>query len=311
MESVPPEIWTDIFAFACTDDGSTGRALSTVSRAVHLASKPLKYQSICVVGPIQLRKLLTALSALSPRARQIKYLFVANLDASIALDVGGPESTTEIQRTPHADPDKAATTEEVVSTEEALLRMLHLSSSSLVALHIHCTEIYRQSLLPEMTLPHLSELTLHSEFRSVQPTTRQPHALLPSLRRMRIHHFGYLPPDFLRQIAHAAPRLTHLRVPQRSVSPYTVQVALGLLQGVAAAPACSLEEVVIELDPAPTSVCSWAGNIRAEQFLRKFRTIARGDKRVCLVDGRNGWMTVDEAKEGWLQDVCRLEGSRR
>ncbi|KAJ7661691.1 hypothetical protein B0H17DRAFT_953615, partial [Mycena rosella] len=76
MENAPSEIWTEVFAFACTDDGSTGRALSTVSRAVHLISKPLKYQSVCILGPNQLLKLSTVLSALSPNARRIKYIFI-------------------------------------------------------------------------------------------------------------------------------------------------------------------------------------------------------------------------------------------
>ncbi|KAJ6544101.1 hypothetical protein B0H19DRAFT_956400, partial [Mycena capillaripes] len=76
METIPSELWTEVFAFSCTDDGSTGRALSTASRAVHFISKPLKYQSLCVVGLDQLVKLLAMLSNLPHGERKLKYLFI-------------------------------------------------------------------------------------------------------------------------------------------------------------------------------------------------------------------------------------------
>ncbi|KAJ6508103.1 hypothetical protein DFH09DRAFT_276192 [Mycena vulgaris] len=297
METVPPEIWTEVFAFACTDDGSTGRALSTVSRTVHLISKPLKYQSICVVSPNQLLRLLTALAALSPSARKIKYLF-ANLDRS--KDSGG---NTEIHRDAHADPSTDI-------TEEALFQILHLASSSLRALHIYHTKIHRQSLLLEMDLPVLSELTLHGPFKAADLAHLRPRALFPSLRKMHIHHFAYHPTNFLNQIARAAPLLTHLRVPQRSFSLYDIQVALGILQPAVSSPDAAqlpgkLEKLVIELEPIPTSLDSWASNIRGEQFVRKLQKISDSDERVFLVDGGSYWMPVAQAKEEWLENVRR------
>ncbi|KAJ7677579.1 hypothetical protein B0H14DRAFT_2261194, partial [Mycena olivaceomarginata] len=65
-----------VFGFSCTDDGCTGRSLSLVSRAVHIVSKPLKYQSLCVVGLDQLMKLLAVLSKLPTGGRKVKYLFI-------------------------------------------------------------------------------------------------------------------------------------------------------------------------------------------------------------------------------------------
>jgi hypothetical protein len=64
-----------------------------------------------------------------------------------------------------------------------------------------------------------------------------------------------------------------------------------------------LKELVIALDTDARCVCvdGSAGNIRANRFLRKFRKIAEGDRRVRLVDGRSDWMgVVDEAKREWL-----------
>ncbi|KAJ7141291.1 hypothetical protein C8R44DRAFT_763135 [Mycena epipterygia] len=290
--SIPPEIWAEVFSFACTDDGSTGRALSEVSWAIHNISKPLKYQSLCVIGPNQLRMLLAVLSALLPGARKVRYLFVAGLDES--KDDGTEIRWQEI----HADPTGSA-------TEQALVRILHLVSPSLLALHIHRTKICRQSLFPEMEFPVLSELTLHGPFRS---TDFRPPTLLPALRRLHIHHFGYQPTKLLHRIADVAPLLAHLHVPQRSFPMHEIQVALGILQPPAASASAAaqlpnIKQLVIEVDAVPSSLESWAGNIRAEQFSRKLVKIAQSDKRISLVDGRNDWVPVGQAKEEWLRDV--------
>ena len=54
MNHLPVEIWGEIYAFACTDGGRTGRALSLVSRFINETSKPYKLQSISVIGKRQL-----------------------------------------------------------------------------------------------------------------------------------------------------------------------------------------------------------------------------------------------------------------
>ncbi|KAJ7353412.1 hypothetical protein DFH08DRAFT_774426 [Mycena albidolilacea] len=296
LGTIPPEIWTEVFAFSCTDDGCTGRALSLVSRAAHLVSKPLKYQSIVVTGFHELLKLLAVLCELPPGERRVKYLFVGGLDDS--KDFEDPDRRAELQRRLDGDPNA------VDIAEKTLGQILRLVAPSLVALHIHCTTISRPSLFPEIEFPLLAELTLHGPFQSLLPTSLRP---LSSLRRVQIHHLSYHPANFLQQIVHTAPSLTHLRVPQGSFTPYAIQVALGILQPVASDPEAvrlpeNLKELVVELDTARCADGS-AGNIRANQFLRKFRKIADGDSRVRLVDGRSDWMGVDEAKREWLGEI--------
>jgi hypothetical protein len=296
METTPPEIWTEVFAFACTDGGYTGRALSMVSRDVHLISKPLKYQSVCVVGPKQLLKLLAVLSELSPGARGVKSLFVAALDESKDVEDGSTERHRRFQA--HSGRDVA---------EQALCRILHLVSPSLLTLHIHRTTISRPSLLVEMDLPVLANLTLHGPFKSTHPASVRPRTF-PSLRKINIYHFAYHPEKFLQHILHAAPLLTHLRVPQSSFSPYAIQVALGILESTEPAPemgclANNLQKLVIEVDPVTSSPDSWASNIRAGQFSRKLQKISDSDGRVCLVNGRSDWMTIDQAKKQWIADT--------
>ncbi|KAJ6478613.1 hypothetical protein C8R47DRAFT_639157 [Mycena vitilis] len=292
MNTIPLEIWTEVFAFSCTDDGSAGRALSTVSRAVHLTSKIVKYQSLCVVGLSQLLQLLAILSALSPDVRKIKYLFIACLDDPERAE-GSPGA--------HYSRDVS---------ERALCQLLDLASSSLVALHIHRTESLRPFiLLPvHVSLPALTELMLHGPFQSLQPPCPPPHEMLPSLRRLHICHCSFYPANFLRQIVHAAPQLKHLRVPQSSFPPYDIQVALGMLRPALSAPdpvylPSSLEKLVIEVDLASSSLDSLGANIRATQFQKKFQKISDSDGRVRLVDAKKDWLPVRQAKQEWLNDV--------
>ncbi|KAF5344889.1 hypothetical protein D9758_011594 [Tetrapyrgos nigripes] len=47
---LPPELWTHIWSFACTDDGTTGRTLSRVSQYVYATSAPVRLQSITLTG---------------------------------------------------------------------------------------------------------------------------------------------------------------------------------------------------------------------------------------------------------------------
>ncbi|KAF7357809.1 hypothetical protein MVEN_00826900 [Mycena venus] len=294
LETLPPEISMEIFAFACTDDGTTGRALSAVSRVVHIVSKPMKYQSLCVLGPDQLLKLLGVLSALSPGARKVKNLFVASLDECTDLQRGN-DSVESHRVDIKLDP-----------TEQALFQILRLVSSSLVTLHIHRTKIYRPSVLLDMELPMLSELTLHGPFKSIG---LQPPSLFPSLRRIHIHHFTHYPTKFLQQIVQAAPSMTHLHLPQCSFSTYDLQVALGMLHPTVPSSdrntslPKNLQKLEIELNPIPASLDSWASNIRGEQCRRKFQQISRRDTRIRLVDGRSDCMSVAEAKERWLKDA--------
>ncbi|KAJ7477210.1 hypothetical protein B0H11DRAFT_1295737 [Mycena galericulata] len=293
MNTIPPEMWAEVFAFACTDDGHTGRALSMVSRAVQVISKPLKYQSIGVVGLHQLLKLVKMLTDLTPGGRKVKYLFVAGMDESRSYE--NPAGSGRFRIAPRTD-----------IAEQALSRLLHLVSSSLLALHIHHT-VPRQSLLPETDLTELTQLTICGPFKPSQPTDHRPPRIFPSLRRIRIHHFAFHPENFLEQILHAAPVLTHLRVPQCSFTPYDIQAALGILQPIAPASEVvylpdTLERLVIEVEGVPSSLDSCAGNIRASQFLRKFQKISLSDGRVSLIDGRSDWIPVIQAKEEWLEN---------
>lgn len=53
-ETVPPEIWSNIFDSACTDDGFTARSLSLVSRHIRAVSQDHRYLIINISSTRQM-----------------------------------------------------------------------------------------------------------------------------------------------------------------------------------------------------------------------------------------------------------------
>ncbi|KAJ7243815.1 hypothetical protein B0H12DRAFT_1055072 [Mycena haematopus] len=76
MDDLPVEIHLKIYSIACRDDGSTGSALSLVSKHVRELSAEHRYQSIAVCGPIQIQHLVDHLRSVPPELRRIRFLFI-------------------------------------------------------------------------------------------------------------------------------------------------------------------------------------------------------------------------------------------
>ncbi|KAI0042107.1 hypothetical protein FA95DRAFT_1500500, partial [Auriscalpium vulgare] len=74
MFALPPEIWDAIFAFACTDDGSTGRALALTSHWTHTLSAPYTLQSLEACSARELLPLAAMLEARPPARRRVRHL---------------------------------------------------------------------------------------------------------------------------------------------------------------------------------------------------------------------------------------------
>ncbi|KAI0354860.1 hypothetical protein OH77DRAFT_1425450 [Trametes cingulata] len=89
METCPLEIQMLILAFACTDDGSTGRSLSLVSRAFRQLSYPYQWYSLAIYGHAQATAFAKDLCSLPPALtppRPISHLFVSTRTVLGAVD---------------------------------------------------------------------------------------------------------------------------------------------------------------------------------------------------------------------------------
>lgn len=82
MLSLPTEVFFEIFKSACTDDGTTGRALSRVSRRFCEASRDFKLQSVAVTDARQIRDFAQSLEDMPSRFRRVHHLFISNLEES-------------------------------------------------------------------------------------------------------------------------------------------------------------------------------------------------------------------------------------
>ncbi|KIM89284.1 hypothetical protein PILCRDRAFT_61514, partial [Piloderma croceum F 1598] len=76
MESSPPEICHKIFTEACLDDGSTARSLSLVSKYIHEASNPTRFQNIALRGYKQITAFAGILERTPPHLRRVCHLFI-------------------------------------------------------------------------------------------------------------------------------------------------------------------------------------------------------------------------------------------
>ncbi|KIM80549.1 hypothetical protein PILCRDRAFT_9377, partial [Piloderma croceum F 1598] len=71
-----------IFHYACTDDGTTGRSLSLVSKYIHDTSEPYKLQSISISGADNAARFVLALRRTPPQHRRVTHLHISN-DATV------------------------------------------------------------------------------------------------------------------------------------------------------------------------------------------------------------------------------------
>jgi hypothetical protein len=82
LDSLPVELCQRIFHYACTDDGTTGRSLSLVSKYIHDTSEPYKLQSISISGADNAARFVLALRRTLPHHRHVTHLHISN-DATV------------------------------------------------------------------------------------------------------------------------------------------------------------------------------------------------------------------------------------
>lgn len=230
MERCPPELWTRISAYACVDDGTTGRSLSLVSRYISQASDPFRLQSICVCGE-KLEPFLEMLDALRPGVHRVRHLFLSDVEKETpermrALNTrkkvhawrggGSGDEPFDDEREMSIIMDKVLGGAKAGSRYDCINRILKANSATLRNLTISLMHL-RTAILFPADLPFLVDLTLVSLEEWLH------HMLeiwdgqlpsLPSLRRLHVANVGDAK-SFLRSISRIAPSLTHLRTTGR------------------------------------------------------------------------------------------------
>lgn len=194
MSSFPSELWSTVFALACTDGGATGCALSTVSHYFRAVVLPLQLDNVALVSPTKMLSFLAMLQKRDRELRCVKHLYLAG---SAEWRMGSEAFGHTITRAPG-----------FMKRVNMILTML---APELVTL---------TTVLPEMgTLSHtilgihfpkLRELTVHGHL--VNPSSVagevEQQSSFPSLTHLHI----LTSPDSASLYATRAPALTHLRL---------------------------------------------------------------------------------------------------
>ncbi|KZP14822.1 hypothetical protein FIBSPDRAFT_101480 [Athelia psychrophila] len=229
MERIPSEIWAKIFAYACTDSGTTGRRLSIISKFIREASAPVKLQSISIHGLQQIISFHQLLLQTPPHLRRIRHLFLSLVPLPPAPR--GLARFMPSRRAPEVAP--------VISQDEG--NNLRLACTRIFAAVAECIELLHLDVpiyylcdspdFPNPTFPRLSELTsdgypLHTW---CAPDDVPASALCPQLRRW---HMVDYPANIFGLITTVAPSLTHLRfsgLQQDGAFPLDLKAALEIV----------------------------------------------------------------------------------
>ncbi|KAI0062658.1 hypothetical protein BV25DRAFT_593406 [Artomyces pyxidatus] len=241
MDRCPPEIHSLIFALACSDDGFTGRSLSSVSRYIRQASAPYHWQSLVVAGVEQTKRFADMVDGLGVEPahqaddrisitvrRPIHHLFVSNrtLDFARELRFNEMGATKDM-----AERRKIANAFDVEADDwaAAIRRIFSYAASTVHTLTMMCYDIQLSpngrlffSDLKRYYFPVLEELSIrggfdtrlrdyngapHNDDTDAEPST----PTLPSLRRL--HLISPISFDlFIRRLRPLAPRISHLRL---------------------------------------------------------------------------------------------------
>jgi hypothetical protein len=204
MDRWPTETWGHVFTHACTDDGYTGRSLSLVSRYIHEASKPMKLQSISVVGISQIHGFARLIANTPPCYRQVRYLFIHDMGRSEDEDDDDDDQGSE---QPGSDQTLLFTLESIITT----------LAPSLTILYAFVYTLTSHPILPSSVIfPRLGELTLYcpthrgSVLIATLESIPKIVALFPALQYLYLAHPKSENLESVIRITHALPSLTHI-----------------------------------------------------------------------------------------------------
>ncbi|GBE77281.1 predicted protein [Sparassis crispa] len=193
MDTCPVEIHSVIFSLACTDDGTTGRSLSLVSRHVRRVSEPFRWQSLSLLGLQQARHFVKLLKQ-TPGYHPVYHLFLSTQSPLLM--------SNDQYNMPRENPDK--------EWYDLLDIILRYTAPTLQTLSLYVTSKSHFlgaaciPLLLTIAFPYLVELTIWilgtpqiiSWWINTSPQSSKKAAILPptarpKLRRLHLACFFY------------------------------------------------------------------------------------------------------------------------
>ena len=179
-----------IFSYACTDDGSTGRSLSLVSKYIHHTFAPYKLQSVSVSGADQAIRFALILQRTPLQQRNVHHLFVSKDITAQPISVKPND-----QRSSYS-PIVRATTNAVEVIPGVRWYKKHKPLKENVAHNVQCMQANRQRdesiFVAFLQILHLTAHTLRTlsvDFESRRLSTMRIR-LMPMLVSLTIGYYA-------------------------------------------------------------------------------------------------------------------------
>ncbi|KDR82043.1 hypothetical protein GALMADRAFT_59195 [Galerina marginata CBS 339.88] len=262
MDRCPLEIIGEIYAFACSDDGRTGRALSLVSRYINETSKPYKLQSVTVVGHTQLFAFANLIENTPILFRRVHCIFLS-------------------AHSRHTASDPRALSPEYVQRQQsyaAVERILLAIASCVKVVHAFFV-FYRPFILLPVSLPALEELMLHGPFETSAEVDEQIQFI--SLKHLNMTS-SCSPSYLLNKVLKLTPSVIHLSISASDRSEAVATEWSSILNNKDIILPTRLERLYIHVPNQPKDDFS---QLRAlyDRIILALRCLAETDPRVVLV----------------------------
>lgn len=191
MDKCPLEICLHIFSLACTDDGSTGRSLSLVSRGFAEVSRTVQLQSIALWGSSQLAGFASILRDRYSKGQKVHHLFMSDK--------------------PRKTPSGQSIAQERIDSQNAR-KIIRIVAPSLATLSL----VVERGLwgFIQYGFPMLTELSARVSFIDLEDLFG-PRCTIPNLRGLYLacQYDGIdIPSDFAEELSRRFPQLHYLYV---------------------------------------------------------------------------------------------------
>ncbi|EPQ53782.1 hypothetical protein GLOTRDRAFT_122278 [Gloeophyllum trabeum ATCC 11539] len=293
MDLLPIETWQTVFSYACTDGGLTAASLAITCRYFRDAIKPIRFQSVKLVGMTHLLSFSRFLE--EEQELRIRYLFVSDR---------GECNSIPLQK----------------DRDAALVRILQKVSPTIEILFLDL-QSGRDYLLSPVSLPALRELGVYGTYSPDDDTITPSLEPFHNLRRLHfsgtydLHSHGPRVGNALVDVTRLAPSLTHLGSTSGSIVALTldrVARALGILN--------SPNAQRVQIPATVTHVY-----MKPHKFLHAYREISTvrnlaardgsaGAAPTDVLDPYANWSAAVQGREGmWAHavDVASLRNSQR
>lgn len=323
IDALPPELWIQILRFACTDNGSTGRAISLVCRSLHDIGKSVMLNSIAVVAPKQVIRFAAVLASLPPAQRVVRHLLVASPpdqskkrgqpDVKDALKklIFQHERSPELPITGSHVKSLITFAESAVDDHNILVAfrcILTFAAPHLRTLHVYFTTLNRPYILLPIPLPHLTELAIYGAFYPNATFSPPNPIVFPSLTRLHLAHYPIHPHDLIPIVLPGTPMLTELHITQILDTTQDVRAVRALIESIdgftTSAP--KFKKLSLRIDVTknilgpdhPDDGKKWVDDLRSWIGL---------DHRITLIEGGHPWVNSVSAQQTWLSRITTVE----